>query len=224
MPPRGWAAEPLAIEHSPPGRGWAPRTTQPRSGQAASAATERRDHCRVHIVHVLYVAMTVYHDLPPTGLVWRLSMRWRSAIDRAIAPLGLTHAQYAVLAPLLGMDRAGHRPSQRQLADATGLEPLYVSKLARVLERAGLLERTGNPHDTRAVQVTLTPRGRDVATRAVKQVLELQDELTAPLGGLRDPKTQALLESLRTLLNPPAPADESTLAPPARRRPVGGDR
>jgi DNA-binding MarR family transcriptional regulator len=160
--------------------------------------------------------MAAHHDLPPTGLVWRLSMRWRSAIDRALAPLGLTHAQYAVLAPLLGMDRAGHRPSQRQLADATGLEPLYVSKLARALDRAGIVERAGNPQDTRAVQVALTPRGREIATLAVQQVLELQDELTAPLGGLRDPKTQALLESLRALLDSPAPPGGSA---PARRAP-----
>ena len=29
----------------------------------------------------------------PGFLVWRLSMKWRVAVDRAVAPLGLTHAQ-----------------------------------------------------------------------------------------------------------------------------------
>ncbi|MER6983053.1 MarR family transcriptional regulator, partial [Streptomyces carpinensis] len=67
-------------------------------------------------------------------LVWRLSMKWRVAVDRAVAPLGLTHAQYALMASLYGMSRSGLRPSQRRLADRTGLEPLYVSKLARALE------------------------------------------------------------------------------------------
>jgi MarR family transcriptional regulator, organic hydroperoxide resistance regulator len=143
------------------------------------------------------------HPLPATALVWRLSMRWRAAIDRAITPLGLTNAQYSVLAPLLGMERDGRRPSQRQLADVTGLEPLYVSKLVRTLERAGFVQRTGNPDDSRAVQLALTDHGRDVATRAVEQVVGLQDELTAPLGGWHSPKTAALLESLQTLLNPP---------------------
>jgi DNA-binding MarR family transcriptional regulator len=141
-------------------------------------------------------------------------MRWRSAIDRAIAPLGLTHAQYAVVAPLLGMQRAGRRPSQRELADFTGLEPLYVSKLARALEQAGLVERTGHPHDTRAVQLALTDRGREVATRAVEQVLGLQDELTAPLGGLHSPKTRAFIESLQTLLAAPASPPPPAQAPP----------
>ena len=106
-----------------------------------------------------------------------------------ITPLGLTNAQYSVLAPLLGMERRGVRPSQRQLADFTGLEPLYVSKLARSLEQAGLLERAGHPDDSRAVQLSLTDRGRDVAAQATARVRALQDELTAPLGGLASPAT-----------------------------------
>ena len=42
----------------------------------------------------------------PGYLVWRLSMKWRAAVDRALAPLGLTHAQYVLLASLYGMERA----------------------------------------------------------------------------------------------------------------------
>jgi DNA-binding MarR family transcriptional regulator len=135
-------------------------------------------------------------DASPTGLVWRLSMRWRSAVDRAIAPLGLTHAQYAIVAPLLELPS----PSQRELADATGLAPLYVSKLARALEQAGLVSRTGDPVDTRAVRLTLTARGRDVAVRAVGQVTALQDQLTAPLGGRHSQRTREFVESLNLLL------------------------
>jgi DNA-binding MarR family transcriptional regulator len=146
-------------------------------------------------------------DVPITGLVWRVSMRWRVAIDRAIAPLGLTQAQYALLAPLLGLERAGQPPSQRQLADLTGLEPLYVSKLARSLERAGLIERAVHPDDSRAVRLTLSDQGRSVVVEATDRVRGLQDELTAPTGGLAGPETQALLRSLRKLLAAPLPAE-----------------
>ena len=107
----------------------------------------------------------------PGFLVWRPSMKWCVAVDRAVAPLGLTHAQYSLVASLYGMGRAGERPSQRRLADHTGLEALYVSKLARALEAAGLLERARDPRDPRAVQheddgtttigaVSLTPSQR----------------------------------------------------------------
>jgi MarR family transcriptional regulator, organic hydroperoxide resistance regulator len=136
----------------------------------------------------------------PGFLVWRLSMKWRAAVDRAVAPLGLTHAQYSVLASLYGMTRAGERPSQRQLADHTGLGPIYVSKLVRALERSGLVERIGNPVDTRAVELTLTDKGSDVVERAIVTVLDLQEELTAPLGGIRSKQTQGLVDTLQTLL------------------------
>lgn len=146
-------------------------------------------------------------ESPTAGsLVWRLSMRWRAAVDRAVAPLGLTHAQYAVLASLYGMARAGRRPSQRQLADHTGLEPLYVSKLARALASAGLIERTEDPADSRAVQLTLTRRGRDATEAGIAVVHDLQDHLLAPLGGPGSDRSRALIDTLSTLLAaPPAP-------------------
>ncbi|WP_354641890.1 MarR family winged helix-turn-helix transcriptional regulator [Kitasatospora camelliae] len=145
---------------------------------------------------------------PPTGptpgfLVWRLSMKWRVAVDRALAPLGLTHAQYSVLASLYGMRRAGEKPSQRRLADHTGLEPLYVSKLARALEAAGLITRTADPADSRAVQLALTPRGRDVTADAVTVVQGLLDRLLAPLGGLDGERTGAFAAELTALLDVP---------------------
>jgi DNA-binding MarR family transcriptional regulator len=138
---------------------------------------------------------------PTTGyLVWRLSTRWRAAVDRTVAPLGLTHAQYALLASLYGLSRAGTRPSQRELADFSGLEPMFVSKLARALERGGLLERTGNPADPRAVQLALTDRGAGVVVQAIGRVRALQDELLAPLGGAGSQRHRQLVEALQTLL------------------------
>jgi DNA-binding MarR family transcriptional regulator len=139
---------------------------------------------------------------PTTGyLVWRLSTRWRAAVDRTVAPLGLTHAQYALLASLYGLSRAGAGPSQRQLADFSGLEPMFVSKLARALERGGLLERTGNPADPRAVQLALTDRGAGVVVQAIGRVRALQDEMLAPLGGAGSERHRRLVEALQTLLH-----------------------
>lgn len=139
----------------------------------------------------------------PGFLVWRLSTRWRVAVDRAVAPLGLTHAQYSLLSSVYGMHRAGRRPSQRELADHTGMEALYVSKLARVLEEAGLLERARDPADTRAVRLALTDRGQEVVGRAMAVVRQLLDRLLAPLGGLDGRRTQAFVRDLRVLLDTP---------------------
>ncbi|WP_043487228.1 MULTISPECIES: MarR family winged helix-turn-helix transcriptional regulator [Streptomyces] len=136
-------------------------------------------------------------------LVWRLSMKWRVAVDRAVAPLGLTHAQYSLMASLYGMSRSGLRPSQRRLADHTGLEPLYVSKLARALEAAGLVARTRDPSDPRAMQLSLTEQGRDVTRRAITVVQGLLDQLLEPLGGQDSARTRQFNRELATLLDVP---------------------
>jgi DNA-binding MarR family transcriptional regulator len=122
-------------------------------------------------------------------------------MDRALAPLGLTHAQYALVASLYGMQQTGVRPSQRQLADFSGLEPMYVSRLARALERSGLLERTDNPADPRALQMSLTQEGTEVVEAAVVTVRELEKRYLAPLGGNEGPDNLALRRALQQLLN-----------------------
>jgi DNA-binding MarR family transcriptional regulator len=139
---------------------------------------------------------------PSTGyLLWHVSLRWRVAMDRVLAPLGLTHAQYAVVASLYAMTRSnGIRPSQRQLAGFSGLEPMYVSRLARALERAGLVERTDNPDDPRAVQLALTLRGVEIVKAAVPIVSDLERRYLEPLGGRDAPQNVELRRSLQTLL------------------------
>jgi MarR family transcriptional regulator, organic hydroperoxide resistance regulator len=139
----------------------------------------------------------------PGHLVWRLSMKWRVAVDRALAPLGLTHAQYVLLASLYAIESAGRRPSQRELADHTGLEALYVSKLARSLEAAGLVERARDPGDTRTVRLALTEHGRTTVTPAIATVRVLLGRLLEPLGGQDSPRAAAFVRDLGTLLDAP---------------------
>ncbi|WP_042421155.1 MarR family winged helix-turn-helix transcriptional regulator [Streptacidiphilus anmyonensis] len=146
----------------------------------------------------------------PGFLVWRLSMKWRVAVDRALAPHGLTHAQYSLLGSLLGMQQSGRQPTQRELADHAGLEPLYVSKLARALESAGLVTRTPHPTDTRAVRLSLSDHGRETTECAVTVVHDLLAQQFAPLGGLDSPRTSAFVRELTALLDAPLDATTST--------------
>ena len=82
-----------------------------------------------------------------------------------------------------------------------------ISKLARGLERSGHLTRTENPAAPRAVQLALTDRGADVATRAIAIVRELQEQMLAPLGGSGSERSAALREALQTLLRSRAPRE-----------------
>jgi DNA-binding MarR family transcriptional regulator len=137
------------------------------------------------------------------SLVWRLAMKWRTAVDRAVGPFGLTHAQYVLLATLYGMYLAGARPSQRELADSTALEPVYVSRLARALEDAGLIDRAASAADPRAVELGLTPRGEEVVVQAIAAVRQLHDALLEPIGGPRSVENRRFRSALRALLREP---------------------
>jgi DNA-binding MarR family transcriptional regulator len=138
-------------------------------------------------------------------LIWRLSMRWRAAMDAALAPHGLTQAQYSVLAPLYSMTRGGTRPSQRELADLTGLDAVYVSKLVRALEREGFVARAVSAADPRAVELSLTERGAATLPDAVGTVYEMRERLTSPLGGNDGTRTAELAGLLLELLDAPVP-------------------
>jgi DNA-binding MarR family transcriptional regulator len=152
-------------------------------------------------VSMYTIAMSRPTENPTAGyLLWRLTTKLRAAVDRVLAPLGLTHAQYTLLASLYGFSRTGAQPSQRELADWTGLEPIFVSKLARALQQAGLIERTEHPADPRAVQLRLTDHGTDVARRAIAIVHAFQEEFTAPIGGTQSQRTRDLIRTLQTLL------------------------
>jgi len=136
-------------------------------------------------------------------LIWLVSTRWRAATDRALAPLGLTHAQYSVLAPLYGMSAGGARPSQRELADFTGLDPVYISKLVRALERAGFVTRAVKAGDPRAVELALTERGMTAVREGIQAVTAMRDRLTRPLGGNDGARTAELARLLLELADVP---------------------
>jgi DNA-binding MarR family transcriptional regulator len=148
-------------------------------------------------------------------LIWHVSLRWRAALDRGLAPLGITSTQYALLASLHWLSRGGVQPSQRELADFSGLAPIYVSRLARCLEAAGLLRRTDSPADSRAVQLTLTERGGEVVRTGVSTVRALEEQRLAPLGGRDGERSATLRESLLVLLRHAEQTDDARGPSPA---------
>ena len=144
------------------------------------------------------------------ALVWRLANRWRTAVDRAVGVHGLTHATYVVLTTLYSLRAtpapAGAEPappSQRAVADASGMDPMYVSRLIRSLESDGLVVRTRDERDTRVVRLELTGDGLDVVRPAMSTVQALLDELLAPLGGRSSDRTRQFVATLAELLGTP---------------------
>ncbi|MER6926443.1 MarR family transcriptional regulator, partial [Streptomyces spiralis] len=79
---------------------------------------------------------------------------------------------------------------------------------------AGLIERTRDPRDPRAVQLALTEQGQAVTRQAIAVVQGLLQQLLEPLGGLNAPRTRAFTDDLTALLDvplaPSVPNDQST--------------
>lgn len=142
------------------------------------------------------------------SLVWHLALRWRAGVDRAIAHLGLTHAQYSVLASLHGLVGAGERPSQRELATHTGLQRIYISKLVRALEKGGFVVSERDDRDGRAVRLDLSDEGGRVIVLAKGIVRELDADNTRVLTEAGGRELAELHRALGALLDATEAGDE----------------
>jgi len=134
----------------------------------------------------------------PGLLLWQVTHRWQAAQRAALAPFGLTHVQFVLLASLTWLDGQGNSApvTQRQLADHAATDPMMTSQVLRVLERAGFVERLPHPGDRRAVALTVTTTGRGLANRAVAAVEACDRKFFAPLGG----GTASLVGALQRLV------------------------
>lgn len=130
----------------------------------------------------------------PGFVLWHVTLRWQREITAALAPLGLTHVQFVLLASAWWLNARGDEPNQLGLARQAGTDVKMTSEVLRKLEAKGLLVRTVDAADTRARRIRVTGRGGELARTAVAAV-ERAD--AAFFGALPDPG--ALLAMLRPL-------------------------
>ncbi|MGI8429605.1 MAG: MarR family winged helix-turn-helix transcriptional regulator [Solirubrobacteraceae bacterium] len=94
-----------------------------------------------------------------------------------LAPHGLTHVQFVLLASLWWLqDHERQQPTQTRLAAHAGVDPMMTSQVARKLEARGLLERHADHADSRVRELCLTPPGRALLGAALADV-ETADEI-----------------------------------------------
>ncbi|NUR87771.1 MAG: MarR family transcriptional regulator [Nonomuraea sp.] len=139
-------------------------------------------------------------DESPGFLLWRLTLRWQRAITATLAPLGLTHVQFVLLASTWWLNDHGERPNQLSVARHAETDVKMTSQVLRKLEEKGLLSREVDPADTRARLLLLTPRGRELAVRAVAAVERADADFFATLDD-----NGTLATALRTITHPTAP-------------------
>jgi DNA-binding MarR family transcriptional regulator len=102
----------------------------------------------------------------------------RLTLERALADLGVTPPQFAVLTML----RAYPGLSGADLARVALLTPQTVGVIIRNLERAGAIRRTPHPVHGRVLQWTLTRRGGTLLDKCRRRAVTLERRLVASLG------------------------------------------
>ena len=126
------------------------------------------------------------HQAPeqsPGFLLWRATLSWQRSIRAALAPHGLTHVQFVLLASLWWLQGHGTElPSQARLAEQAGTDPMMASQVIRKLAARGLLERRLDPADSRARRLALTAAGSVLLTGALADVEAADEAYFAALG------------------------------------------
>jgi DNA-binding MarR family transcriptional regulator len=87
---------------------------------------------------------------------------WTRQLDAALRPLGVTHLQFIALAAIEIFRERGETPSQVRIAGLMQLDPMMISKILRLLESRGFIERSTHPDDPRANALHLTPAGKEL--------------------------------------------------------------
>ena len=131
----------------------------------------------------------------PGFLLWRVTHRWQRLVTATLRPFGLTHVQFVLLASLWWLSNVlDEAPSQRRLAEFAGTDAMMTSQVVRGLEARGLVDRTADPHDSRARRLTVTARGAELARTAIAVVEAADHDFFVPAGN-----TERVLEVLQAL-------------------------
>jgi DNA-binding MarR family transcriptional regulator len=138
-------------------------------------------------------------------LAWRIaetSHAMRRFYDRRVAQLGVTRAQWRVIAIL------GHNPGMKQveLADRLDVEPISTCRIIDRLEEAGLVERQRDPADRRAWRLALTEKAQPIRERLSELAEEMSLEAFA---GLSDAEIQTMGAALARVRDNIARRDEA---------------
>jgi DNA-binding MarR family transcriptional regulator len=122
-------------------------------------------------------------DDSPGFLLWQVSSMWQRRINAGLRPFDLTHAQFVLLASLAWLASDDKALTQAELASHAKMDAMMVSNVLRTLEQKGLIARTPHPTDTRAKSLTVTSKGRNLASQVVHLVESIDREFFSQLEG-----------------------------------------
>jgi MarR family transcriptional regulator, organic hydroperoxide resistance regulator len=136
-------------------------------------------------------------DDSPGFLLWQLTNLWQKRMRAVLAPLGITHVQFVLLASIAWLEQSEPLVSQTLLAHHAHTDVMMTSQVVRTLEEKGLVTRAAHPTDTRAKVVTLTAEGRKLAQHAMSVVETADAQFFEALGG----QVSTIVQLMRQLVS-----------------------
>jgi DNA-binding MarR family transcriptional regulator len=133
----------------------------------------------------------------PGFLLWRVAMVWQRKLRAALVDVGLTHAQFVLLASAgwleaQAAEQNGEPVTQTLIAAHASTDAVMTSEVLRTLERKRLIQRLPHPSDARAKHIVLTSAGRRLVRKAIALVEAADEEFF----GARGPELEALARLL----------------------------
>src|SRR5436305_1172121 len=131
--------------------------------------------------------------IEPMGLhVQRVAKVLNRAFEDQLAAAGGSLPMWLILVSL----KAGRPETQRELADAVGIQGATMTHHLDSLEKAGLVRRTRDPANRRVQRVELTPEGNAAFDRLRKVAVKFDQKLRKGLDEKQLTATGAVLDKL----------------------------
>lgn len=116
----------------------------------------------------------------------------RNRIERALADLGVTHPQFAVMTLINAYDDL----SAADIARLSSLTPQTVNVIVHNLERDGLVERTPDPVHGRILRLALSEEARPLLKRCRGRVNEIEKRMLVGLSATEERAVRRWLAGL----------------------------
>jgi DNA-binding MarR family transcriptional regulator len=116
----------------------------------------------------------------------------RKLIDRRLQPLGLSRAQWSVLAILSNHEGV----SQSQISQELEIEKSTAGRLIDQVEKSGWIERRPILGDRRLWSIHLTDQARQLLVEIERVIMHAREDM---LRGLSDEQQNTLTDLLRTV-------------------------
>lgn len=129
-----------------------------------------------------------------TFRVMRLATLWRTRLDRALRPHGMT---LAVMRPMAYLRMLPEGATQRDLAQTMNIDCSALVRVLDLLEKQKLIIRQPDAQDRRAKRLLLTDAGKEQCRLFHHIAADLEREIRC---ALPPSQTDLLIRSLSTLL------------------------